>query len=259
MSNRDRLLLIIRAASALLAFFYTTISSSRDRIREAEQAVQKYEAAVKKINLEAERNAAVSAGGNTPVTPLSITDTADRILSQLKESGITPERYQITGNGKNTQLVEFIFACRPEEFIRFLALTERTGTRGYTVTDTSVKRERNGGVSVILHAAATPCRVAGSEKTEKESPYTLVRLFAEKKQQGTAAAHEAVPVSIPLQRTADFKIIGTVSGPDGVQYVYVKNTGTNKLYKLPPDKIKENSQDRYVLVIDGAEFEIRKK
>jgi hypothetical protein len=67
----------------------------------------------------------------------------------------------------------------------------------------------------------------------------------------------AVP-SAPLQGTAKFRIIGTVSGVDGIQYLYVKTVENNKLYKIVPDEIGEATALRYIFVIDGTEYEISK-
>lgn len=259
MSRRDRILLLLLALTAAAAFFYTTMTSSLDKMHESEKGIARYEAAVRKIDAESLQNSTPAGGGHDAVKIISITDAADLILSQLKKAGITPGRYQITGTGKNPQSVEFVYTCEPEEFVRFITSAEGSGTGSYTITDAAVKQERNGGVSVVMHAAAAPCRFATAYGAGAEHSYGLSRLFTARHIERPQADKAAAAPSAPVQGTAKFRIIGTVSGADGVQYLYVKNTENNKLYKLAPDKVRENSAARYVLVIDNAEYEILKK
>jgi hypothetical protein len=258
MNKREHILLLALVLTVAAAFFYTTITSSQDTLRESEKGIARYEAAIQKIEAETIK-AAGSDEDYDAVQIISITDAADIILSQLKKQGITPARYQITGTNVQAQRVEFVYTCEPEALIRFAASAAETRTCSYTVTDAAVKQERDGGVSVVMHAAASPCRFLPASDKGSDDVHRLARLFTGSRTSVTPADKVSAVPSVPSPGTAKFRIIGTVRGADGVQYVYVKNAENNKLYKLAPDKIRENSDKRYILVIDDVEYEILKK
>jgi uncharacterized DUF497 family protein len=258
MSKKDSILLLLLALTAAAAFFYTTITISQDKIHESEKAVERYESALQKVKAETERNGGHSAHSLKTVKVISITDAADLILSQLKKEGIIPDRYQITGTDSRGQKVEFVFTCGPEKFIRFISSAEGDESSSYTITDASVKQKKSGGISVVMHASASPCRFVPWPDTGTDKLYRLPRLFTGRIVTPSRDDTPAAAPAAPEQGTAKFRIIGTVRGADGIQYLYVKNTGNDKLYKLAPDKIRESTASRYILVIDGTEYEILK-
>jgi hypothetical protein len=258
MSKRDSILLVLLALTAASAFFYTTITSLQDKIHESEKGIERYEAAIQKFKTEAVRNSEQTGTVHAAVQTVSITDAADLILSLLKKKGITPDRYQITGTDVRTQKVEFVFTSSPEKFVRFISSAEGDESCSYTIADASVKQEKNGGLSVVMHAAASPCRFMPVTDYGEDERYRLSRLFIPVRDAlPETDTPEAAP-SLPESGTAKFRIIGTVRDAVGIQYLYVKNVENGRLYKLGPDKIRETTASRYVLIIDGAEYEILK-
>jgi hypothetical protein len=266
MTKRESVLLVFLGVVAAGAFFYLTYSASISDLRSARDSLVLYETALanqaKPIDGSGPgsiRSSEVTASRVKPSA--SSTEIAAIVLGQLKDDGIRPDRYTISGNGPSSP-VEFVFSCPAQHFLRF-ARKISEADQCYSVKYVSVRPDKNG-VSVILRLDPIPSYSARGMVPGMANPVALVPMFRSRNSESAVAEPAEQKPMTPIQDTtkkADgvFKSIGSVKNGAGTKYLYLKKIDTGKVYRISPDMILENSDEKYVFMLDNERYSLAKK
>lgn len=270
MTRRENILLYILIFLFFGCLFFLACNYSVSKFKENEGLIIKYKSMLEK--LESQKNLKVSTlneskSSSSEVLTVSTSEITDMILEKLRLSGIIPTKYQISSS-KDSDYIEISIRCSNIQITNYLA-SFSTEIYPYYISSLNIKTEpENISATIRYNIQNTEIKAEETSITKLQiaklfrpeyKPKPIIPTIIE--ETVTDAPEEKNPETNETieNGTSKYKIIGNIKDSDGINYLYLKNINSNRVYKILPENIFENSESKYILKIDDKKIQIDKR
>lgn len=258
MSRRERNLLIILIILIFACFFFFTFQNSILEIKQSKKSIENYTQRIEIVRSKKQNsNKKIEEEKSIVFEQKSASELADEILYDLKKSGITPLKYQISKE-YNGEYIEISITCNNMQIANYFKQQKDT-VYPYMISNINIKNDNeklNGSLRYLL----IPSEVKNLIEPEKLMPIEKLFRPVYKK---TITHQSQTPVikkePEPTLINSDYSAIGKIKEDDGIEYLYIKNTKNNKVVKIPPENILSIEENQYIVKIDNENYLINKE
>lgn len=258
MTNRESKLLIFLIFFSLAVLFFLTFQNSASDIKEAKQTIEKYTEMTQKLQ-DKKQSAKTDTNGSVTVSvsQLQTSEITDLIIKDLRRAGIVPLRYQIAKDSKG----DFIEVSLSASNIRLANYFKqlKADVYPYTVSVLNIKTDADK-VNASIRYSVVPSKIVNTSSSEKS--YPIERLFRPV-YKNTVVQNTVVETPVKSEEkinyNKDYTFIGRVKDNDGIEYMYLKNSNTNRILKIAPKDILSEDNEKYLVSSGNEKFYIRKE
>lgn len=259
MTLREKNLLKILIAISIMIFFFVTFQYSVLQIREYNLSIAKYNGKIVELEKRA-RSSREETVDNTKINKSSAKSTAeiaDIIVTELKESGIVPLRYQIL-NDNMGNYIEVSIKCNGARISEYFRQMQKF-SHPYTIANVNLKNDAEE-IRATIRFMLLPSE---NKFIDNANDIPVERLFIlrNKKLAKPSSKNNIAETKNEIIQNGDaeYTIIGKVKESDGIYYLYLKNNDSNRIIKVSPDNVLSETSDTYILKIDNKKISIQKE
>ena len=258
MTNRESKLLIFLIFFSFAVLFFLTFQNSASDIKETNQTIKKYTEMTQKLQnkKQSEKN---DAKGSITVSEsqLQTSEITDLIIKDLKRVGIVPLRYQIAKDSKG-DFIEVSLSTSNTRLANYFRQL-KADVYPYTISVLNIKTEADK-VNASIRYSVVPSKIVNSLSDEKS--YPIERLFRPLYKNTVVlntVSETPVKSEEKINYVKDYTFIGRVKDNDGIEYMYLKNSNTNRILKIAPKDILSEDNEKYLISSGNEKFYIKKE
>ena len=256
MTKRENILLIILGIVFIGAIFYLTIEWSVSSINESEKSISRYTDMIKKIN-ETKKAPAIEKQTKKVFSDINKTETIEKILQDLNTFGIKPQKYQVINN-TNGFFIETNIVCSSSLLIPYLAAIEKNKTV-YSITNMNIKNNEDSISATIRYELKEIEFINNNKEINSRKIVNVFRPKRIEKVEVTKVQTKNEEVKEQIKdETATYSIIGWIKEGNS-SYLYIKQKNINKLIKIVPENILEETTDYVIIQFDERKIKIQKR
>lgn len=256
MTKREKVLLIILFIICLLVSFVFTIEYSISSIKDSEASIIKYNEMINKLSTKKQNNTN-KIPQKIVVSEVKRTETIEKILKDLEDSGIKPQKYQIIDNN-NGVFIETKIMCSYTALVPCFSLIEKN-TDPYSISNISIKNT-DSSISATIRYKIEEVELIQPEKEINNRQITY--MFRPSKKEIVVEVKKDIKETEKKDeidiKTNNYSIIGWIKERD-VSYLYIKQKELNKAIKIPSEKIIEETDEYVIINLDEKKVLIQKR
>jgi hypothetical protein len=258
MTNRESKLLIFLIFFSLAVLFFLTFQNSASDIKEANQTIEKYTEMTQKLQnkKQIEKNDTKNSA-NVTESKLQTSEITDLIIKDLKRAEIVPMRYQIAKDSKG-EFIEVSLSTSNTRLAKYFKQF-KADVYPYTISVFNIKTDADK-VNASIRYSVVPSKIVNNSSSEKS--YPVERLFRPV-YKNTVVQNTVVATPVKSEEKINYNkeyiFIGRVKDNDGIEYMYLKNSNTNRILKIAPKDILSEDNEKYLVSSGSEKFYIRKE
>lgn len=258
MTNRESKLLIFLIFFSFAVLFFLTFQNSASDIKETNQTIKKYTEMTQKLQnkKQSEKN---DAKGSITVSEsqLQTSEITDLIIKDLKRVEIVPLRYQIAKDSKG-DFIEVSLSTSNTRLANYFRQL-KADVYPYTISVLNIKTEADK-VNASIRYSVVPSKIVNSLSDEKSYPIErLFRPLYKNTVVQNTVSETPVKSEEKINYVKDYTFIGRVKDNDGIEYMYLKNSNTNRILKIAPKDILSEDNEKYLISSGNEKFYIKKE
>ena len=256
MTKRENILLIILGIVFIVAIFYLTIEYSVSSIKESEKSIIRYTDMIKKVN-ETKKSSSKEKQTQKVISDINKTETIEKILEDLNTFGIKPQKYQVINNA-NGFFIETNVVCSSSLLVPYFIAIEKNKTV-YSITNINIKNnEDNISATIRYEIKEVEFINTGKEINSKKIVNVFRPKRIEKVEETKVQTKNEEEKEQIKDETATYSIIGWIKEGNS-SYLYIKQKNINKLIKIVPENILEETTDYVIIQFDERKIKIQKR
>ena len=131
--------------------------------------------------------------------------------------------------------------------------------RNDTISVLNIKTEADK-VNASIRYSVVPSKIVNSLSDEKSYPIeSLFRPLYKNTVVQNKVSETPVKSEEKINYVKDYTFIGRVKDNDGIEYMYLKNSNTNRILKIAPKDILSEDNEKYLISSGNEKFYIKKE
>ena len=258
MTNRESKFLIFLIFFSFAVLFFLTFQNSASDIKETNQIIKKYTEMTQKLQNKKHSEKNDTKGSITvSESQLQTSEITDLIIKDLKRVGIVPLRYQIAKDSKG-DFIEVSLSTSNTRLANYFRQL-KADVYPYTISVLNIKTEADK-VNASIRYSVVPSKIVNSLSDEKSYPIErLFRPLYKNTVVQNTVSETPVKSEDKINYVKDYTFIGRVKDNDGIEYMYLKNSNTNRILKIAPKDILSEDNEKYLISSGNEKFYIKKE
>ena len=258
MTNRESKFLIFLIFFSFAVLFFLTFQNSASDIKETNQIIKKYTEMTQKLRNKKHSEKNDTKGSITvSESQLQTSEITDLIIKDLKRVGIVPLRYQIAKDSKG-DFIEVSLSTSNTRLANYFRQL-KADVYPYTISVLNIKTEADK-VNASIRYSVVPSKIVNSLSDEKSYPIErLFRPLYKNTVVQNTVSETPVKSEDKINYVKDYTFIGRVKDNDGIEYMYLKNSNTNRILKIAPKDILSEDNEKYLISSGNEKFYIKKE
>ena len=258
MTNRESKFLIFLIFFSFAVLFFLTFQNSASDIKETNQTIKKYTEMTQKLQNKKQSEKNDTKGSITvSESQLQTSEITDLIIKDLKRVGIVPLRYQIAKDSKG-DFIEVSLSTSNTRLANYFRQL-KADVYPYTISVLNIKTEADK-VNASIRYSVVPSKIVNSLSDEKSYPIErLFRPLYKNTVVQNTVSETPVKSEEKINYVKDYTFIGRVKDNDGIEYMYLKNSNTNRILKIAPKDILSEDNEKYLISSGNEKFYFKKE